>query len=456
VSLRGYQVDLIALGQQAYREGAHGVLFQSSTGSGKTHMAAEGIIAPAVARGRRVLFLADLEEIILDTTARIGGIGLHVGAILDGRALDPTAPVQVASQQTLVSWLKRGLALPPCERVIVDECHGVAARTMRELLQALRGPGALLAGLTATAARGDGRPLDEFDRIVCGPQPSALVQMGALVPCEVIAPLDVLDKGVAMDPVEAVVLYASARRAIVFAPHNAEAQRIASALTALGQPTMAVLDSTPKGQRRAVRARLALWTTDRAHPDALQHLVTTRALQKGFDAPCLDVCVLTSECSIVSFLQNIGRVLRPSPETGKADALVIDLRGASLIHGLPLWDRAWSLEGGQGRFIGQDGEEIPNLRRCQECRALFAPRTVCPRCGSCLLADPRPLKIQRAEMFAASTVPLATRARGYLAGTERAMVARGMRPEKASILARSKAPQWVRDALSEGDSYHAA
>jgi hypothetical protein len=59
-------------------------------------------------------------------------------------------------------------------------------------------------------------------------------------------------------------------------------------------------------------------------------------------------------------------------------------------------------------------------------------------------------------MFAASTVPLETRARGYLAGTERSMVARGMRPEKAAIVALSKAPGWVREALSKGNSYHAA
>ena len=282
------------------------------------------------------------------------------------------------------------------------------------------------------------------------------VGLHGLLTLRAAAPLDVLERGVAMDPVEAVTTYASGRRAVVFAPNNAEAQRIAADLTALGQPTMAVLDSTPKDQRRQVRARLALWTTDRAHPDALQHLVTTRALQKGFDAPCLDVCVLTSECSIVSFLQSIGRVLRPSPETGKVDALVVDLRGASLIHGLPLWDRMWSLEGGQGRYVGQDGEEIPNLRRCQECRALFAPRTVCPRCGSVHQVDLRPLRIQRAEMFAASTVSLEVRARGYLAGTERAMVRRGMRPEKAAVMAREKAPEWVRKALGEGESYRAA
>lgn len=156
--LRPYQVDLIARVQAAYREGAQAVCAQSATGSGKTHCAAAGIIAPSLARGRRVLFLADLEEILFDTVGRLRALGLPAAAITRGRAEDPTAPVQVASQQTLTSWLARGVELPPADRVILDECHGSSATTTRALLAALRGRGARLLGLTATPARGDGQP----------------------------------------------------------------------------------------------------------------------------------------------------------------------------------------------------------------------------------------------------------------------------------------------------------
>jgi DNA repair protein RadD len=444
MALRPYQVDAIARVQQCYRDGARAVLLQLPTGGGKTHAAASGVIAPSVARGRRVIFLADLEEIILDTTERLCRDGLHAASILNGRAMDPTAPVQVASQQTLVSWQRRGLELPPADRVILDECHGAPASTVRALLGHLRDCGALLLGLTATPARGDGLPLDEFDRIVCGPQPRELVAAGALVPCEVLSPGGMLDRGVAMDPVDAVLTLGAGRRAVVFAPHGAEARRIAADLTARGEPAVAVLDSMARDERRAVRARLAR--------SEVRHLVTVRALQKGFDAPVLDCCVLTSECTVTSYLQSIGRVLRPSPETGKRDALVIDLRGAVYHHGLPLDDRAWSLAGGQGVALGASsgGDAGPDLRRCKACHAIFPPRTVCPRCGSVLVSDPRPLRVQRAEMFAQSTVPVATRAQRYIDGTVRAMVSRGMRAEKAAVVARAKAPAWVREALEAG------
>jgi superfamily II DNA or RNA helicase len=194
--------------------------------------------------------------------------------------------------------------------------------------------------------------------------------------------------------------------------------------------------------RRGVRARLLSGET--------RHVVTCKALVKGFDAPVLDCAVLTSQGTVTSFLQSCGRVLRPHPLSGKRDALILDLRGAVYTHGLPLDDRTWSLAGAQGRT---GTERDVGLRRCKACHAIFPPRTVCPRCGSTLIADPRPLRVQRAEMFAASTIPLRERATRYIEGTVRAMQARGMRPDRAAIVAKAKAPAWVREALFGGVSH---
>lgn len=891
--LRPYQVDLIARVQAAYREGAQAVCAQCPTGAGKTHLSAAGIIAPSLARGRRTLFLADLEEILIDTRDRLRALGLPAAAITRGRAEDPTAPVQVASQQTLTSWLSRGIELPPADRVILDECHGSSATTTRALLAALRGRGARLLGLsvgpdswvemrggpmgagyvgpiegaydavlgagvqpeplgtfdclrvdalgieargwnghafawkpvksmlrhacdrpvrtlrvagaellvtddhavyrvegkrggscefvsrlsaefspgdvvavdagdgwtgaetpidvlsliemdgvqvavdlggatraslgmtpkrwyaarnrgahghhlaaavyrrsrsalpraeklytegarghwiapsfllsdwayvlgfwlgngwvnggrvcfsvknadadrfeavlralphvewnvsrrpmrgsvefrcscapaaalfrallgrveapekfipaawittwpetarralidglmdsdghaavrdrgrerchftttslrlargllallrsvgvsgslhrrsnsgeggvidgrqivgrratysvhwslhalrgdngqhcgarsrfdhgdksfresvvrattpceaptfvydlemsghpsfvadgvlvhnTATPARGDGQPLDEFDALVCGPSMCDLIALGALVRPEVLSPDRYLEKGVAEDPAR--IAWAAGRRgrrACIFVPTAAEADRVAGLLTQHGQPAAAVLDGMARDERRAVRDRLA--------SGALQHVVTVRALQKGFDAPVLDTAILASGGStIVGFLQSIGRVLRPCP--GKPGALVYDLRGYVYLHGLPEQDRVWSLEGSQGRTAS---ERAPDLRRCRECHAVFEPRTRCPRCGSVLIADPRPMRVQRAELYAQSGVAPELRAARYVEAVERRMVERGMPVHVAGRIAREKAPAWVREALA--------
>ncbi|TAK30980.1 MAG: hypothetical protein EPO40_06200 [Myxococcaceae bacterium] len=433
-SLRPYQLDLVARLYQAYRDGADAACAQMPTGGGKTHMAVEGVIVPSVAQGRRVLFVADLEEILLDTEARHLGAGLDTGLILDGKATNPTAPVQIASQQTLASWMKRGTPLPPCDRVILDECHIAGADTVRAMLGILRGRGAKLLGLTATPARGDGVALDEFDALVCGPQPRELVDLGALVPCEVMSPTEILE-GVAMDPVDAVRAFASDRRAIVFATTGAEATRITAALCAMGQPALAVLDDTKKAVRREARARLLAGD--------VQHLVTVRALQKGFDAPLIDTVVLTTVGTVTDWLQRIGRSLRPSSATGKTSALVVDLRGGAMVHGLPLWDRTWTLSGRQGPAAR------PNLRRCLSCHAVFVPRATCPKCGSRHVSDPRPLRVQRAELAAQSNVPahvLAERAVQQATG-----VILRRKPHLSHANARFAAlvgaAAWVREAL---------
>jgi hypothetical protein len=124
--LRPYQRDTIARVQAAYREGARSVLMQLPTGGGKTHCAARGVIAPSVARGRRVAFVADLEEIVDDTAERLRAMGLVVGTVKAGRAGDAQAPVQVCSLQTLA---RRMDALPDAERVIIDEALGRAIRS---------------------------------------------------------------------------------------------------------------------------------------------------------------------------------------------------------------------------------------------------------------------------------------------------------------------------------------
>jgi superfamily II DNA or RNA helicase len=264
-----------------------------------------------------------------------------------------------------------------------------------------------------------------------------LVTMGALVPCEVFAPARVLDKGVCEDPVQAVLTRASERRCCIFAPDAAQAVRIATELTAAHHRTVAVLDGMGRDERRSVRQRLSA--------GEVQSLVTVRALQKGFDAPLLDCAVLTTHGTVTTYLQSVGRVLRAC--AGKAGALVLDLRGAVYLHGLPADDRVWSLEGAQGRA---QTERLASLRRCNDCHAVFPACKRCPRCGSLHVVDPRPMRVQRAEMFAASEIPVEARAQQYIAATVRAMVrnSNGRMPEYIAVKrAREKAPSWVKTAL---------
>lgn len=434
--LRPYQTDLSTRVQAAYAAGAQSVLMQSCTGSGKTATVVQGFIVPSIKHGRRFIFCAHLEELLDDTAARLTAAGLSCGVIKSGRPRT-AAPVQVASTPTLARMLERGDVMPVADRVILDEAHRAAAAQNRAILGHYRQNGALILGLSATPARGDDQPLDEFEALVTGPTMRELIADGHLVQPVVYAPARILDRGVAEDPVDLVLNRAHGRRCVIFAPTGADAVSIARRLCDAGHPTEAILDGTDHDVRSSVRDRLADGST--------RHVVTVRALLEGWDCAVLDCAVLCGAfTTIAPFLQAIGRVLRPAP--GKHDAWIFDLRGAVYLHGLPEDDRVWTLAGAQGRVVG----EAPlALRRCRACHALSGPVTRCPRCGSKFVSDMRPMRIQRAELWSQSKISQSQRAEVYVNGAVRKMLSR--KPNLSEVWARStvikKSPAWVKEAL---------
>ncbi len=439
MTLRPYQRALVGGLHRAVKEGADAVLMQSPTGSGKTSTIAEGVILPSLAQGRRFVFAAHLEELLDDTAARLRSMGVPCGIVKAGRPSDPSAPVQVCSTQTLAPMLARGEAVPPAHRFILDEAHRSSSTTNRAVIAHYKGTGAKILGLSATPCRGDEQPLDEFQALVTGPSVRELIDGGFLVEPIVHAPAKVLERGVAEDPAELVNARCQGRRAVIFAATAAHALDIARRIP--GAET--VLDSTPYAVRSTVRDRLASGET--------QHLVTVRALLEGFDAPVLDAVVLCGAFTTVGpYLQAIGRGLRPytCPVTGrvKQDCQIFDLRGAVHLHGLPDDARRWSLEGAQGRSMV---EAATPLRRCAFCHALYRPRPRCPACGCEHSLDARPLRIQRAEMLNASSIPVDVRARKYLG--DKVLAILNAKPHLSTDLARRIAadasPAWVREAL---------
>ena len=131
VSLRPYQAALVAAVGEACRSGARSVVMQLGTGGGKT-ATASALLARAVAKGHRALFLAHLDSLLEDTADRLRSIGLHAGHVQAGRPSDATAPVQVCSMQTLHARAER----PPADLVVIDECHRSMCASVRGILDA--------------------------------------------------------------------------------------------------------------------------------------------------------------------------------------------------------------------------------------------------------------------------------------------------------------------------------
>jgi len=386
LTLRPRQSQALQDLRQAYASGARAPVLVAPTGFGKTAVSCE-IIRGAVAKGRRVWFLAHLREILDDTADRLAQAGIPHGQIRAGHRPGPDQPVQVVGVQTAA----RRQGLPPPDLVIIDECHLAVAATYRAVLTAAGDP--LLLGLTGTPERLDGRGLGElFDRLVATCSTGELIAEGLLARCRVFAPPGAdlsqlrtrageFDQGqageilsrptVVGDALEHWQRLCQGRRGVAFCSTVRHAETVAEQWRSAGLRAVAVSGGSADDDRRAAVELL--------RSGELDLVACAQLWVAGVDVPALDAVVwLRPTQSLTVWLQGCGRGLRTAP--GKADCLILDHVGNALRHGLPQDRREWSLEGRRKR--PRQGEAAVGVRQCEECYACYDPALpACPECG---------------------------------------------------------------------------
>jgi len=370
VQLRPYQVRAIEMARDSYAKGNRAILLVAPTGAGKTVMFS-ALAESAISKGGRGLVLAHRTELVDQAADKLRALGLDVGIIKAGVTPKPGARIQVASTQTLL-----GRELPTASFVIVDEAHHYPREDTEwgSLVAAYKG--ATIFGFTATPERGDGSGLEQFEDLIVVAQPRELIDQGYLVPVEVYRP-DSVSKTLAMDPVKGYLKFGvvdgEKRKAIVFPGSIKAGNDIAHRLDRLGVPSACITQSTPS----AVRAILI----ERFRLGSLRVLVGVHVLTEGLDVPDAFLAILGTRCaSPGSLVQKTGRVLRPAP--GKTFARVLDLMGATHLHGLPDDDRDFSLSG----KAMATGSKLPAQVTCDACGRVFRANeftdNVCPSCGA--------------------------------------------------------------------------
>jgi superfamily II DNA or RNA helicase len=392
--LRPRQAQAITDLRQAYRAGYRAPILVAPTGFGKTDTAVP-IVRSAVARGRRVWFLAHLKEILNDTSDRLLEAGVSHGNIRSGRSADYSQLVQVVSVQTAA----RRDRLPPADLIIVDECHLARARSYGAVFDAVGRP--LLLGLTATPQRLDGLPLgDVFDLLVPTCSTAQLIEEGLLVPIRLFAPQltalpDLRGKEYNQDRDSAILSspaivgdalshwkrLCQGRRGVAFCSSVAHAEAVAEQWRRAGYRAMAVHGDSDDADRREAIAGLRAGRLD---------LVACAQLWiAGVDVPEIDVVIwLRRTTSLTAWLQGNGRGLRLAPWAGKKDLLIIDHVGNSdplrLDH--PLVEHDWSLEG----KAKKNKEQSISVKICPKCfAAMPSARPRCSECGHVFTAAPR-------------------------------------------------------------------
>jgi superfamily II DNA or RNA helicase len=251
-----------------------------------------------------------------------------------------------ASVQSLA---QRDLAEIPADRfdvVIVDEFHHAAAASYTRWLDHLRPK--LLLGLTATPERADGLDiLHWFDgRIAAELRLWTALDQGLLAPFHYFAVADATDLSalewrrggyvpaelsslytgdyrrvaLILSELEKAVAEPLRMRALGFCVGVEHARFMAERFRAAGFAAEAIDSSSPAPERQAALQRL--------QAGKLQILFAVDLFNEGLDIPSIDtVLLLRPTESAVVFLQQLGRGLRLSPDTGKSCLTVLDFIG---------------------------------------------------------------------------------------------------------------------------------
>lgn len=378
---------------QALDAGEKEICLTTPTGGGKTRLASE-IARRMVERELRVMLFTDRKLLTRNGSENFAKFGIDHGVIAAGYPMDLMRRVQVASIQTVQSWVfrRKKLELPPFDLAIFDEAH---KRTFDGVIEACRARGTPYLGLTATPV-GVG---DNYKTLIVAGTNSSLRDCKALVPCDVFAPSEPDMKGVRMEKGEYVYkdMVKRVMQCIVFADVFNHWKR----LNPFAEPTLLFAPGIPESrwfvqefERMGVRAA----HIDGETPDAerldiiegsrrrdIKVVCSFGVLREGVDLPWIHYGVLVQVCgSLKTYLQIVGRLLRAHP--GKARACLQDHAGAWHRHGSPNQDRAWDLSctdktladaRKKARERGDEAEPIC----CPKCNAIRSAGPKCPRCG---------------------------------------------------------------------------
>lgn len=375
------------------------LILAMSTGSGKTVVASE-IARSAAAKGKQVLFVVHLTELVSQAVDAFSRMGLSVGILRgDDTHFLTTDDVIVASIQTI-----RARSAPSwVELVLIDEAHVLHQAHKQLIAEWTTVP---FIGLTATPFRsGLGQ---HFQRIVRGPSLDWLTTNGFLVPARCFAPaMDAVDEalshvstgntpegkdykqselGEAMnqrrlvgDIVSTWKAEGENRSTLCFAVDKAHSRSIVDDFNAAGITAAHIEDRTKRRERNKLIAAFK--------QGEIKILSSVTVLATGFDAPNASCLILARPTLSESLhIQQIGRGLRTFPDGGKTDCKVLDHAGNLLRHGPPA-----SIELPAALDSRSERERAAKKRAkserdpfisCSSCHFVFerGPE-VCPHCG---------------------------------------------------------------------------
>ncbi len=396
MQLRDYQQDSIDRLRRSIATRHRAPLLVQPCGTGKTMVATE-IIRAARDKAKSVVFYAPRRELVYQCSEELfRGEQMH-GLIMAGTD-QKWGGIQVASFDTVWARQSKGHRLPPADVVIVDEAHLSISKTRQTIIRQHLAEGAVVIGLTATPARGDGKGLGQiYDDMIESRSVQWFIDNGYLVPARYFAPTKpdlnaikvargdyVVDQlGEAVDRPKLVgdiitqwKRLAPGKSTVVFCVNRAHSRHVCDAFLEAGVRAEHLDGETPNNERAEILKRVRSGETT--------VLCNVFVATYGLDIPSLECAVLARPTkNITLYHQTLGRVMRIAP--GKTEAIVIDHAGAVDEHGLFADPVPWDLHPDEKVTDRKDAQakerKEPKDITCPNCKTVFRARVDCPNCG---------------------------------------------------------------------------
>lgn len=391
ITLRDYQANAIDALRQKIREGTKRLILCAGTGAGKTLTSAK-LLKEAHRKGSYALFIVDRVALVDQTSAVFDEYGIPHGVVQGIHPRwSPHEHIQVCSAQTLA---RRSLPRRP-SLIVVDECH-CQIKTTLDFMEA--NPDAVKIGLTATPFTvGMGQHWDGMVNVI---PTRALIEQGHLIQPKIYvakSPDDAdlglnsfgefSDEGAASAGIKIIgdvvqewigktqEHFGGPAKTIVFSPTVEHGRKLCEEFAAAGFNFQQISYLDKNEADRATKIE------EFRRPDSLIHgLVSCGVLTKGFDVPD---CLVGISCkpyrkSLSSHMQEIGRIMRPSP--GKDVALWLDHAGNIERFSQDMFD-VW--DNGAGELSKAEKRDSKPRERGEQVRE----KVVCPECSGAMRGD---------------------------------------------------------------------
>ena len=388
--LRDYQEKGIGQVYSEFRSGHKKVIYWLATGGGKSFTFC-AIVQEMVESGVPVVLVVKRRELISQASKNLDKWKIKHGVYMSNhKRFRPKESIQVCSIDTLDA---RNL-YPHTDKtplIICDESHDVRPTGKKYVKLLDQYPNSPVIGFTATPF-GDN---SLFDAIIKPIETHELMEKGNLTPVKIFTPEGQIDTSqvkvkrnglfderdlfkassgseIVGDFVRDWELYSQGRPTVLFAVNIEHSKIITKAFNDAGIRASHADANTSSSERDRVLSDLAR--------GKIQVLCNVNIFSTGVDLPsisCIQVCRPTQ--SLIWYLQSIGRGLRPSPETGKTNCIIIDNAGNTFRFGNPYKVHSASI----GKSPRRDPEdEDLTIRKCKVCHFIFeANQKTCPECG---------------------------------------------------------------------------